>query len=273
MALLWSSQSKPFGLPCCRDLTTAQNPEIGKVLVYRPRPKKKMDTDAAYRWVLIETLLLVGVISLLSLINRGRRRKEIGEVASRLGMQYSPEDDRFRRELFFMYPLFQRGHPDARQASNLLRGVRNGMDVVLFDYSYATQHGIGRGFEFKPSGVIKNHSRYSQSVAAIRLREKVLPQFEMSPEGLVQKVGALMGMQDIDFESHPEFSNRYRLRGKSEEAVRRVFTPQVLGYFNQVPGWSLEANGEWLVCYRGRLMAPDELDTFLEETTRIARLF
>jgi hypothetical protein len=232
-----------------------------------------MDTDAAYRWVLIGTVLLAGVISLLSLVNRGRRRKEIGEVASRLGMQYSPEDDGFRRELFFMYPLFQRGHPDARKASNFLRGVRNGMDVVLFDYSYTTQHGIGRGFEFKPSGVIKNYSRYSQSVAAIRLREKVLPQFEMSPEGLVQKVGALMGMQDIDFESHPEFSRRYRLRGKSEEAVRRVFTPQVLGYFSQAPGWSLEANGEWLVCYRGRQMAPDELDTFLEETTRIARIF
>jgi hypothetical protein len=217
--------------------------------------------------------LLAGVISFLRL-NRGRRRKEIREVASGLGMQYSPEDDRFRRELFFLYPLFQRGVPDACRASNFLRGMRNGMDVVLFDYSYTTQHAVGRGFELKPIGLLRSYSRYDQSVAAICLREKVLPQFEMRPESLVQKVAASMGMQDINFESHLEFSKHYVLRGKSEKAVRDVFTFQVLSYFNQAPGWSLEANGEWLVCYRqNRLLAPDKLETFVEETTRIARLF
>jgi hypothetical protein len=233
-----------------------------------------MDTDATYPWVLIGAVLLAVVISLLSRVSRGRRRKEIRELGSRLGMQYNPEDDRFKRELFFMYPLFQRGHPDACRATNFLRGVRNGMDVVLFDYNYTTKHTIGRGFELRPVGLIREYSRYGQSVAAFRYPHKLFPQFEMRPESFAQRVGAFMGMQDIDFESHPEFSKRYLLRGKSEKAVRDVFTHQALGYFSQEPGWSLEANGEWLVTYRdNRLMPPDKLEAFLEETTRIAQLF
>jgi hypothetical protein len=230
--------------------------------------------DADYRWTLIGGAVLIAICLVVFRINRGRRSKEFKEAASRLKMRYSPEDDSFRRELFFTYPLFQRGHPDKCTASNFLRGERNGMDVVLFDYRYTTQHKIGQGFELKPSGVIKDYSTYAQSVAAIRLQSKVLPQFEMCPETLLHKIGALAGMRDIDFESHSEFSKRYRLRGKSERAVREAFTFEVLGYFDRSPGWSLEANGEWLLCYRhDRQVSPDELDAFLEEALHIARLF
>ena len=230
--------------------------------------------DADYRWILIAGAVLIAICSVLLRITRARRSKEFREVASRLKLRYAPEDDSFRRELFFTYPLFQRGHPDKCTASNFLRGERNGMDVVLFDYSYTTQHKIGQGFELRPAGVIKNYSTYSQSVVATRLQSRVLPQFEMCPETLLHKIGALAGMRDIDFESHSEFSKRYRLHGKSEAAVRDAFTLQVLAYFDQTPGWSLEANGEWLVCYRhDRQVAPGELDGFLDEAIRIAQLF
>ena len=40
--------------------------------------------------------------------------------------------------------------------------------------------------------------------------------FEMRPENLLNKIGAALGRQDIDFDSNPEFSRRYLLRGSAD---------------------------------------------------------
>ena len=52
-------------------------------------------------------------------------------------------------------------------------------------------------------------------------------------------------MQDINFERWPEFSKNYLLRGRNEEAVRTLFTDDILAYYNQTAGLSTEGNGEW----------------------------
>jgi hypothetical protein len=54
-----------------------------------------------------------------------------------------------------------------------------------------------------------------------------LPEFELRSENMFHKIGKAFGCQDINFESHPEFSKRYLLRGADEEAVRTFFTPEM----------------------------------------------
>ena len=94
-----------------------------------------------------------------------------------------------------------------------------------------------------------------------------LPDFELSPGSVA------LGRQDIDFETDPEFSDRYRLRGRDEDAVRRIFRAEVREFFTRpshdedfllvghevgdwrkmdlvTEGWYAESRGGWLIVYR-----------------------
>ena len=61
---------------------------------------------------------------------------------------------------------------------------------------------------------------------------------------MFHKIGQVLGYQDIDFESHPMFSQRYLVRAYDKEGVRRVFSDHVLSYFEQQQGVSTEGDGE-----------------------------
>jgi hypothetical protein len=63
---------------------------------------------------------------------------------------------------------------------------------------------------------------------------------------------------DVDFDSHPKFSRRYRLWGWSEADLRTFFTPALLDFFSERPGWSLEGGGGSLLIRReNRLDYPE----------------
>ena len=100
-----------------------------------------------------------------------------------------------------------------------------------------------------------------------------LPQFALRPEHLFHKIGQVMGYQDIDFDSHPEFSKRYLLRGADEEAVRRAFGSGVLSYFEQQTKISCEADRGQLIFYRPRKrVAAEEVDGFVKEGVQVLAL-
>ena len=50
------------------------------------------------------------------------------------------------------------------------------------------------------------------------------------------KLCEMLGLKDIDFDSHPQFSKDYLLKGADEAAVRRCFHPAVLTFFEQHTG-------------------------------------
>ncbi|MGI9471696.1 MAG: hypothetical protein ACR2NZ_09210, partial [Rubripirellula sp.] len=93
-----------------------------------------------------------------------------------------------------------------------------------------------------------------------------LPAFELRPESVFHRIGKVLGYQDIDFESHPEFSKRYLLRGQDEDAVRAMFTPELLSFFESQEKVSAEASGDLLVFYRaGKRLKPEMIRAFMEE--------
>ena len=50
-----------------------------------------------------------------------------------------------------------------------------------------------------------------------------VPRFALTREGLLHRVGAALGFQDIDFDEDPEFSKRFVLKGDDEHAIREIF--------------------------------------------------
>ena len=143
-----------------------------------------------------------------------------------------------------------------------------------------TQLSVEIGFAFVGAGGETPHLRiggrsrhdYRQTVAAFKFLA-ALPQFDLRPENFLHRIGSAFGYQDIDFDSNPEFSKRYLLRG-DEEQVRRLFTPSLLMFFEQLEkGWSVETSGPWLMAYRlGKQLKPqaDLFREFIERTSSIA---
>ncbi len=215
-------------------------------------------------WSDVWWLILPGAAAIFATVWLVRRRNErerteaIRQASLHLGMSFVAEDEGLASQSFSGLPLFQKG--DSTKTKNVLRGSSGDGEVVVCDYDYTVSHG-------------ETSNTFRQTVAAFRLRAE-LPDFSMSPENILHRIGEVFGMQDIDFETHPEFSRSYRLRGSDEAAIRELFGSAVLEHFTNERGWSLEGGGEWLVIYRAsKRVAPEDLAAFLQQTTGIARVF
>lgn len=217
-----------------------------------------MDSDS---WLFLAILIGGVTFWLVRRRLRSRRSNEAKRIAAEMGLTYVGDDTDLRRELFFCFPLFERGLRNSRQVTNIIRGHRDGLEVVLLDYVFAVRQ-LGW----------KNYRWYRQTICALRFPAGLYPEFEMRPRRFLE-MSAILGERAIDFESNPEFSKTYRLHGKDESAVREAFRPGVLQYFMDRPEWCVEANGEWIVVYQlGRQVWPENLASHLQETSYIARL-
>lgn len=156
---------------------------------------------------------------------------------------------------------------DHRSARNVMSGPVEGGSAVVFDYSYQTRKMSDPGGTFS----------VTQTVAAFRFPGLVLPAFELSSKGLVQRIASAMGRGDVEFESHPGFSRRFRLRADDESAVRLLFPPAVLDFFEHLdPAFDQTVEGarECVVVYRGgQEVDAAAVRAFINQATAVASLF
>jgi hypothetical protein len=256
-------------------------------------------------WRLLPPFLVVVVlIAAAAVLGARRRMKTLQRVSQELGLQFAEEGDRTSMQAVFdssdidaAVPELQRemmkmGAPPAIQqalmakmasaksapgleqsglrrltpfqdvdrprARNVMAGSLGGADALAFDYTYDTR-------QLNPGKSIS----VSQTVAVFRFRGRAIPTFELSPEGFLKEGG-----QDLDFASHPVFSKRFRLRGDDETAVRSLFNPRVLSFFERLRDdfrETVEGNGEYVIVYRSnRSLKPEAVHAFVKEATTVA---
>jgi hypothetical protein len=196
-------------------------------------------------------MLAVGLAS--PLLARWRSSK-LAQAAETLGFDFRPHNHEWTGVLA-PFPLF--AQLDTLWTKNLIKGVREGKEVLLFDRAVRR----GRGWD-------------NQTVVAWRLQHDRLPVFEMHPEQFLER---LLRVEHIHFDDHPIFSKRYFVRGTDEQAIRTLFQPRVLEAFEASrEQWIVQGQGEWLVAYRPFVImptSPDALRTFLDEGYNIFALF
>ena len=128
--------------------------------------------------------------------------------------------------------------------------------------------------------VRKGNSSSSYQILAFEKVGLEVPQFQVRSQVLFEVIGALglpadrikgvLGMQDIDFQDHQEFSDAYILQGENEDAIRQFFGPTILDLFvNEkfINEKSLEVAGAGnLVAFRKKgSLQPEELQNFVSE--------
>lgn len=124
--------------------------------------------------------------------------------------------------------LFSRGGQDRfREGAT---GQVHGMTFTVFRHVYRVQRG-------------KSSHTVSMPACAVQVPGLVLPQLSMRAEGIFDKMGSLLGGQDIDFDEDVPFSKATRLRGMPEAEVRRVVGPDVRAFMGRHTDWQVEARG------------------------------
>jgi hypothetical protein len=210
-------------------------------------------------------LAIVGGIAFVALIiffiwwMEKKRTEALRQIATDLEFDFFPRGDAGLLRELSPFHLFAQGH--SRRLYNLMRGQANKLEVDIFDFNYT----IGAG---------QHQHTHSQTVVCFHLPDNSLPQFSMRPESIWHKIGTWFGYQDINFETHPTFSRKYLLRGREEDAIRDLFGPEVLDYFEGTNGVSLEGGGDLLVYYRtGKRTDPRQVRSLLEDGFAVLGLF
>jgi hypothetical protein len=213
----------------------------------------------------VETLIVAmfaGTVALVAGVvyatHRARkaRTEAMRLVATTMGFRF---EERIPPEALGAFPLMEHGR--SREGRNALMGSLAGRATTICDYRYVVQSG-------------KSSHEVRQTVVAFTDHQSGLPDFELRPENVFHKLGAVFGYQDIDFDRDDAFSRQYLLRGTDEEAIRRVFDSGVLMLLSSEPGWCVQAAAGRLLVFRSAKVAEaSQIPSFAADALRIAGVF
>ena len=86
-------------------------------------------------------------------------------------------------------------------------------------------------------------------------------------EGLLNRV---TGSFDIDFPTHPAFSDNYFLKGSRRRCSKEFFQSRILEYFQTHHGLSVEVFNGTLVFFRlGEWVKPDDIQALINDAMEV----
>ncbi|MCC7504987.1 MAG: hypothetical protein IT259_06795 [Saprospiraceae bacterium] len=192
-----------------------------------------------------------------------KRRMQLSAMAQRLGLQFREKDDFGLLQQLKSFDLFHRMRRwwHSGKITNVLSGKIGDTEVYLFDYIYYVSSNNSR-------------RRIVQTVFFANDINWFLPNFKLKPETWYHKVLDRLGLSsDINFEEHPEFSERFHLNGELSDLVRDKFSGAVREFLTERPPSHLEGNNYYFLAYKPRKkLNPDEAEVFFENCRHLVEL-
>jgi len=172
---------------------------------------------------------------------KNKRRLEMEQAAYELSGKYSRTDEFGLVNLLLDFKLFKIGH--SKKIRHIIEIKDEQKIIHIFDYQYTITAG--------------NSSRtFRQTVYFFNSKQLGLTEFYLRPEYFIHRIKAWFGVEDIDFESHPEFSDNYYLTGENEDRIRHHFDENVLRFFTIEKDWSLEGINYFMIFYKSKKKLP-----------------
>ncbi|MEO2016513.1 MAG: hypothetical protein ABGZ53_19315 [Fuerstiella sp.] len=179
-----------------------------------------------------------------------KRTAALDVIAAEIGLAFSAAQDDELLARVQVFSLFNKGH--SRKMRNVMKAETDSATLAIFDYQYTTGSG-------------KHQQCHSQTVVSMESNSLSLPNFTLWPEGLLAKLGAMMGAQDIDFDEHPEFSKSFVLKGDDVPAIRDFFDVEKLDFFTERKGAYVETAPNHFIYFRGRRRKPEQIRELMTE--------
>jgi len=202
-------------------------------------------------------IVLVGFLIWLFLHLEKKRANALQAIAAEIGLQFSATHHEDLSASMQKFPLFNKGR--GRKIRNVMSTETDIARLTIFDYQYRTGGG-------------DNSRTHRQTVVALESEALRLPSFSLRPESVFHKIGAAIGMQDIDFEEHADFSDNFVLTG-DEQLVRQFFDNGLLNEFAKRQGISVETAPGSFIYFRTRRCKPEQIREYMSQAYAIYSAF
>ena len=193
--------------------------------------------------VLVIVVVILVIVALVYGAKREReRRAAMHAYATQLGFRFVESDESLAGRMS-AFPPFCVGH--SRVGLNLahgetrLGGVR--MSMTFGDYRYKVT---------STNGKQTTTTTYQMSFVAVHPVLSIPEQIVVREEGFLDRIGAFIGFDDIDFESS-EFSKRFHVKCSDRRTAFDLFDPRMMEYFLAAAPPRIHAAGGTLLFDRG----------------------
>ncbi len=203
-------------------------------------------------------IVLVGFLIWLFLHLEKKRANALQAIAAEIGLQFSATHHEALLARMQIFPLFKKG--SFRKMRNVMTTETEMERLTIFDYRYTTGGG-------------DNSRCYRQTVVAFESDALTLPVFSMRPEGVLHKLGSALGMKDIDFEQHSDFSSNFVLTGDDEQSVRQFFDEQLLDLLARHKGICVESAPGRFIFFLSRRRKPEQIQEYIKHGYAIYSAF
>jgi hypothetical protein len=212
--------------------------------------------------ILLVVIVIAGAIAvaLIKAAWERRRREAFRSMAKSLGLTYVSRDPLVSRYYDFIDKLRQ---GENRYAFNILKGTYKEREVCAFDYHYETH-------SYDSKGHRTTHDYYLSVVLLVQ--EGFFPELRIYPEGLLSKLGQMIGFDDIDFES-AEFSRKFTVRSPDRKFAYDICHPRMMEYLLRDPKLCLEIEGQVIATTFDQRLNPEDVPRRLEQLFDIHSLF
>jgi hypothetical protein len=206
----------------------------------------------------LAVIFLLGVIAFLAL-GRKKRIETHQNFATREGWQSLSDESLNFIQNPHHYSLFM--NVEGKNVYGLIQKSLSRGNLFAFEYKFR----VGNG---------EKAEIFTQTVLAFHSRSLNLPYFSLYPERKIGFIGSAFGYNDVNFSSHPNFSQRYRLSTTNESSVRYVFNPLLLSNLEHLPDINIDGGGQYLFIYELKKSSPlQQFDSFINERMRFVNLF
>jgi hypothetical protein len=206
-------------------------------------------------------VIFIVIIGMTIVFLAKKRMDALIRVARSMNLEFSKNDEEDLLSKLGNYKPFSKGR--SKIITNIMKGNVDNVSMYIMDYSFTTSYGRN------------DPPAYTISVIMFNSDDFNLPHFTLSPEKFFHKIGNMLGFKDINFSTHPVFSKKYHLKENSDKnQIKSVFNKDVLDYFSNNHGWSVEGCSNTLIVYRAsKIVKPAKIRSFMEECLTILALF
>ena len=180
-------------------------------------------------------LVIAGVVAYFRYKREQARTAQLLQWASANNWQFAAADDAWAQR--WNGPPFDEG--DHRKVRNVISGGWQSRPFMSFDYSYETHSSNSNGS--------RSTTVHRFTVVSLALPTD-LPRLQITPEGLLDRIGHVFGMADIDLESE-DFNRAFRVTCSDPKFASDVLTPRTMQLLLSRSRFSWRTEVTDLVCW------------------------
>ena len=200
-------------------------------------------------FILFAAIVIAAII--FGAISARKRREALAALALRLGLSYCADEDHSIADRYEFLDALARG--SNQYAFNILSGIYQGHEVLIFDYHYETHSTDSKGRR-------QTHHHYFSFF--VLMLPQSFPELRITREGLFSKIAQAFGFDDIDLES-AEFSRRFCVRSKDKRFAYDVCNSQMMEYLLANRDLSIEIEGQALALAFDKRLSVEEIESNL----------